>query len=433
MSVNVSVSHPPSPPSSNFHNSVQARTSIKMLLIDEDEDVSKKTETVSTLGKESGDYPYNKARSQTSPVPSASSAIITPVTTPFSPTEQEQEKLKSQLNSVKSQLQDTDSDWDQESNYAFISHSPSTFPYKQPSIDNAQLARRKRRRTSASELSVLEMKFKACPKPSKWVREQIAQQVGMTEKAVQIWFQNKRQSCRKNQLKMESQIESMLEIPFLNNENSGNADAKTPSSDSVKTESVTSSNTTTTTTRTSPTSTATATKDSLVPILHHPRPQSLLSHMAQNKLPPIFPAALSTPSASPSTRASSFTIFSDSPAASTANLSISSTSTTASASASPIQTPGLRLSMSCDGKAELVVTKKVTPAATATNTTATSKTAAATPRTPLGAASANALNGKRPHPSPLKTKSLSAPAVPKDFREAECITNLLSLRSGIWN
>lgn len=83
--------------------------------------------------------------------------------------------------------------------YAFISHSPTTFPTLQPEIDDAQLARRKRRRTSPTELQILEEEFARCMKPSKTLREDIARRVEMTEKAVQIWFQNRRQAVRRQE------------------------------------------------------------------------------------------------------------------------------------------------------------------------------------------------------------------------------------------
>ncbi|KAI3404784.2 YOX1 [Candida oxycetoniae] len=81
--------------------------------------------------------------------------------------------------------------------YAFISHSPATFPSQEPAIDNAPLARRKRRRTSPYELSILNQEFELGSTPNKLQRIKIAKKVSMTEKAVQIWFQNKRQSLRK--------------------------------------------------------------------------------------------------------------------------------------------------------------------------------------------------------------------------------------------
>ncbi|KAK9448776.1 uncharacterized protein V1518DRAFT_303288 [Limtongia smithiae] len=83
------------------------------------------------------------------------------------------------------------------STYAFISHSPATYLLHQPDIDNPPLARRKRRRTSPNELRILYSEFNRCPKPHRQLRKEIAERVGMSEKAVQIWFQNRRQSSRR--------------------------------------------------------------------------------------------------------------------------------------------------------------------------------------------------------------------------------------------
>jgi homeobox protein YOX1/YHP1 len=81
--------------------------------------------------------------------------------------------------------------------FAFISHSPSTFPSHEPAIDNAQLARRKRRRTSPGELAILQTEFSKGQTPNRAKRLEIAAKVNMTEKAVQIWFQNRRQTLRR--------------------------------------------------------------------------------------------------------------------------------------------------------------------------------------------------------------------------------------------
>lgn len=81
--------------------------------------------------------------------------------------------------------------------FAFISHSPATYPSQEPSIDNASLARRKRRRTSPNELAILNLEFEGGSTPNKLRRVEIANKVNMTEKAVQIWFQNKRQLLRR--------------------------------------------------------------------------------------------------------------------------------------------------------------------------------------------------------------------------------------------
>lgn len=81
--------------------------------------------------------------------------------------------------------------------FAFISHSPATYPSQEPSIDNASLARRKRRRTSPHELAILNLEFDLGSTPNKSRRIDISKRVNMTEKAVKIWFQNKRQSLRR--------------------------------------------------------------------------------------------------------------------------------------------------------------------------------------------------------------------------------------------
>lgn len=84
--------------------------------------------------------------------------------------------------------------------FAFISHSPATYPSQEPSIDNASLARRKRRRTSPNELAILNQEFEAGQTPNKARRIDLARRVNMTEKAVKIWFQNKRQLLRRLKL-----------------------------------------------------------------------------------------------------------------------------------------------------------------------------------------------------------------------------------------
>ncbi|EJS42461.1 yox1p [Saccharomyces arboricola H-6] len=84
--------------------------------------------------------------------------------------------------------------------FAFITHSQETFPKKEPKIDNAPLARRKRRRTSSQELSILQAEFEKCPAPTKEKRIELADCCHMTEKAIQIWFQNKRQAVKRQRI-----------------------------------------------------------------------------------------------------------------------------------------------------------------------------------------------------------------------------------------
>lgn len=81
--------------------------------------------------------------------------------------------------------------------FAFITHSQETFPTKEPKIDNAPLARRKRRRTSTQELNILQGEFENCSTPDKKKRQELAERCNMSEKAVQIWFQNRRQAIKK--------------------------------------------------------------------------------------------------------------------------------------------------------------------------------------------------------------------------------------------
>lgn len=115
------------------------------------------------------------------PLPTSTPLVKSPVQTP-STTTQAPKKHK------------------QEKSFAFISHSVQTFPSQEPSIDNAPLARRKRRRTSPNELNILNQEFLIGSTPNKLRRIQIAAKVSMSEKAVQIWFQNKRQSIRKQSI-----------------------------------------------------------------------------------------------------------------------------------------------------------------------------------------------------------------------------------------
>ena len=76
--------------------------------------------------------------------------------------------------------------------YAFISTTSTTYqpenPLENAIIDNPGLVRRRRRKTSAKELEILEIAFKECEKPSKETRQEIATKTGMDLKAVQVQF-----------------------------------------------------------------------------------------------------------------------------------------------------------------------------------------------------------------------------------------------------
>jgi len=68
-----------------------------------------------------------------------------------------------------------------------------------PSSAERKEGPRKRRRTSPDELQILEYEFARNSRPCKEERERIASLTSKDEKAVQVWFQNKRQSCRRQQ------------------------------------------------------------------------------------------------------------------------------------------------------------------------------------------------------------------------------------------
>lgn len=57
----------------------------------------------------------------------------------------------------------------------------------------------KRQRATQDQLVTLELEFNKNPTPTAATRERIAQEINMTERSVQIWFQNR-----------------LVPIPFLN-------------------------------------------------------------------------------------------------------------------------------------------------------------------------------------------------------------------------
>lgn len=64
-------------------------------------------------------------------------------------------------------------------------------PYLAPSSVKA-----KRKRASPWQLAILRDAFLSCPFPSMEEKRRLAGRVGMTERAVQIWFQNSRQAAK---------------------------------------------------------------------------------------------------------------------------------------------------------------------------------------------------------------------------------------------
>lgn len=54
-----------------------------------------------------------------------------------------------------------------------------------------QQKNQKRQRATQDQLMTLEVEFNGNPTPTATVRERIAQEINMTERSVQIWFQNR--------------------------------------------------------------------------------------------------------------------------------------------------------------------------------------------------------------------------------------------------
>ncbi len=54
-----------------------------------------------------------------------------------------------------------------------------------------QQKNQKRQRATQDQLITLELEFNNNPTPTSTVRERIAQEINMTERSVQIWFQNR--------------------------------------------------------------------------------------------------------------------------------------------------------------------------------------------------------------------------------------------------
>jgi hypothetical protein len=69
----------------------------------------------------------------------------------------------------------------------------STGPRRPPrkSTLTQQQKNQKRQRATQDQLVTLEMEFNKNPTPTAVVRERIANEINMTERSVQIWFQNR--------------------------------------------------------------------------------------------------------------------------------------------------------------------------------------------------------------------------------------------------
>jgi hypothetical protein len=62
-------------------------------------------------------------------------------------------------------------------------------------------SKKKRQRTSPEQLAILEQIFQTDKMPNQQTRVQLADQLGMSSRRVQIWFQNKRAKVKRSQMK----------------------------------------------------------------------------------------------------------------------------------------------------------------------------------------------------------------------------------------
>jgi len=73
---------------------------------------------------------------------------------------------------------------------ATASSSASRRPPRKSTLTQQQ-KNQKRQRATQDQLVTLEIEFAKNPTPTAAVRERIAQDINMTERSVQIWFQNR--------------------------------------------------------------------------------------------------------------------------------------------------------------------------------------------------------------------------------------------------
>lgn len=74
------------------------------------------------------------------------------------------------------------------------SSSASRRPPRKSTLTQQQ-KNQKRQRATQDQLITLEVEFNKNPTPTAAVRERIAQEINMTERSVQIWFQNRYEGC----------------------------------------------------------------------------------------------------------------------------------------------------------------------------------------------------------------------------------------------
>jgi hypothetical protein len=82
---------------------------------------------------------------------------------------------------------------------------PSVIPNNDKPTTDLSSTPRKRTRATPEQLAVLEKTFNLNPSPNNRVREQLSRELGMSERSIQIWFQNRRAKV-KNVAKKSSML-----------------------------------------------------------------------------------------------------------------------------------------------------------------------------------------------------------------------------------
>jgi len=98
---------------------------------------------------------------------------------------------------------------------------------KLPEDDNDLLNKKKRQRTSPDQLAILEQIFQTDKMPNQQTRVHLADQLGMSSRRVQIWFQNKRAKVKRSVSKPDGECSSPSS---LNESNSSISPPSSPSS-----------------------------------------------------------------------------------------------------------------------------------------------------------------------------------------------------------
>ncbi|KAJ9637799.1 hypothetical protein H2199_007293 [Coniosporium tulheliwenetii] len=96
---------------------------------------------------------------------------------------------------------------------AGTTHSSASRRPPRKSTLTQQQKNQKRQRATQDQLVTLEMEFSKNPTPTAVVREKIAQEINMTERSVQIWFQNRRAKIKNTVKKSIESGEDCNDIP----------------------------------------------------------------------------------------------------------------------------------------------------------------------------------------------------------------------------